>query len=333
MKKLYILSLIIIFTQVSFSQNSSSDYVNPILLEHYDADVKNACLEWVMESDSNLFYSSAEIPPLVLDSVWQALSAIYYEFDMPERDSVIDMYCIHQYPKNYLINEILLVPDYDNPQIISWLNHDPGYPILDSILTKYGFSMEYRDWYILLETVQEVNIFYVIKLLNLVDGITYAEPNMTWVDGNGFTYRSSGTDRYLYFDKAWGDCMSGCYAHHIWQFKIDENNDVEYVGTIRNYDEDESIGEPWNCNITGLLENDNIRSFDIFPNPVSKSISFKRPFQSKTVFKIFNTNGQLMKQGYLFGEDKIDISELNNGIYLVHLNGEDISKTYKIGKI
>lgn len=333
MKKLYFLLFFVAVFSTSFAQYSSYSYVNPILKEHYEADVKNACLEWVMESDTNLFYSSAEIPPLVLDSIWQALSAVYYEFDMPERDSVIDMYCIHQFPKNHFLKEIILVPDWDNPLIINWLNHDPGYPILDSILTKYGFIIydkEPKKSYILLRTEKDINIFYVQKLLKLVDGIIYADPNMTWGDGNGFTYRSSGTDRYLYFDKAWGDCMAGCYAHHIWQFKIDEYNDVEYMGTIRQYDEDDSVGEPWNCNITGLNENKEFDQLFISPNPIIDLVKFNEPFQSKTEYKIYNINGQLVKEGSLIGNETISISELKKGIYMIQL---DDVRTLKFSKI
>lgn len=336
MKKLYFLLLFVAVLSHSFAQYSSEIDINPILREHYDTDVKNACLQWVLESDSNLFYSSAEIPPLVLDSVWQALSAVYYEFDMPERDSVIDMYCIHQYPKNYLIKEIILVPDYENPKIISWLNHDPGYPILDSILTKYGFisyDKELKNPYILLRTEKDINIFYVTRLLKLVDGIIYADPNMTWGDGNGFNYKSSGTDKFLFFDKAWGDCMAGCWAHHIWQFKIDKNLNVSYLGTYKNWDENHPISEPWNCNITGLMDNVELELMSLSPNPAKEYISFSLPFQNKTKYRILNINGQIIKEGYLIGDEHISISELKKGFYLIQLNSTDDIKTYKISKI
>lgn len=336
MKKLHLLSLFVLILSTTFAQYSSKTDVNPILRTHYDADVKNACLQWVLESDSNLYYSSAEIPPLVLDSVWQALSAVYYEFEMPERDSVIDMYCIHQYPKNFLIKEIILVPDYDNPNIISWLNHDPGYPILDSILTKYGFisyDKESKNPFILLRTELDINVFYVLKLLKLVDGIIYADPNITFGDGNRFSYKSSGTDKFLFFDKAWGDCMSGCYAHHIWQFKIDGNLNVSYLRTYKNWNENNPIGEPWNCNITGLMEDDESEQMAISPNPAKEYVYFSIPFQNKTEYRILNINGQIIKEGYLIGDDNISVSELKKGIYLIQLNSIDNIKTYKISKI
>ncbi|NPD86320.1 T9SS type A sorting domain-containing protein [Lentimicrobium sp. L6] len=334
MKKLYFLLLFVAVLSHSFAQYSSKIDINPILREHYDADVKNSCLQWVLESDSNLFYSSAEIPPLVLDSVWQALSAVYYEFDMPERDSVIDMYCIHQSYKEYLVKQVLFVPDFENPNIISWLNQDPGYPILDSIISKYEFNVEIKDWYVTLRTEQEINMYYVLALLKLIDGIEIAEPNYnSGIDGNRFTYRSIGADKYLYFNKAWGDCLAGCYAHHIWQFKIDENNNVEYIGTLRQYDEDNSIGEPWNCNITGIMEDDELVYMAISPNPAQEYVSFSIPFENKTEYRILNINGQIIKKGYLIGDDNISVSELKKGIYLIQLNSINNIKTYKISKI
>lgn len=336
MKKSSLLIIFVIGFFVSIAQEPSHCNVNPMLRQYYDLDVKDAALRWAFECDSNYRTTSALIPQMLEDSIWRALAAVFNVQNMPERDSAIDMYCIHQYPRNHLVNEIILVVDEENPFIISWLNQDPGYPILDSILSKYGFisfDKEAMNPFILLRTEQKINIYYVLHLLKLVDGVIYADPNLTWGDGNGFDYRSSGTDRFLYFDKAWGDCMAGCYAHHIWPFKIDENCRVEYMGTLRHYDEDESIGEPWNCNITGIDKS--IKSeISVFPNPVNDYIQIKNTSSSISEFEIRSMNGQLIKKGQVYGENRIDVSYMVKGVYMIHFSNDIIKfEPHKIIKL
>jgi len=79
-------------------------------------------------------------------------------------------------------------------------------------------------------------------------------------------------------------------------------------------------------------ENNSIR---LFPNPAKDSVSIQRKkgFISKMQIDIYNTIGQKVKS-FLVNPDefnaKYSISELKEGIYFVHFNATDYSKTLKL---
>src|SRR5262249_47965183 len=50
-----------------------------------------------------------------------------------------------------------------------------------------------------------------------VVGIAIAHPDYFFGDGSDIT--SSQVGRYL-FRRGWGDCPSGCYANHYWDFQV-----------------------------------------------------------------------------------------------------------------
>lgn len=66
----------------------------------------------------------------------------------------------------------------------------------------------------------------------------------------------------------------------------------------------------------GLFEN-NIE-LDIYPNPTTDVLNIKGSDSFNTTeFKIFNLNGQLVKSGVY--DNKIYVSDLSTGVYLLHL--------------
>nr|WP_315148618.1 T9SS type A sorting domain-containing protein [uncultured Flavobacterium sp.] len=82
------------------------------------------------------------------------------------------------------------------------------------------------------------------------------------------------------------------------------------------------------------LENKN-RDITIFPNPAKSAISFNgiKGFSSTIDIAIFNTNGQKVKSFSVQPEElnqKFAISDLKEGIYFVHFNATDYSKTLQL---
>ncbi|MFC4738568.1 T9SS type A sorting domain-containing protein [Flavobacterium ponti] len=68
----------------------------------------------------------------------------------------------------------------------------------------------------------------------------------------------------------------------------------------------------------------------IYPNPVKDIVNISNN-ESFTSYKIYNTLGQIVKQGSLNGET-IDLSTISNGIYSLQLSGNNINQTKKIIK-
>ncbi len=69
--------------------------------------------------------------------------------------------------------------------------------------------------------------------------------------------------------------------------------------------------------------------FSIYPNPVSDYVNVKLLKDAKV--SIFNINGKLVKSHESFiGENRIDVSNLSAGVYLMELSSEGKSMTNKI---
>ncbi|MFD2564685.1 DUF4832 domain-containing protein [Aquimarina rubra] len=60
--------------------------------------------------------------------------------------------------------------------------------------------------------------------------------------------------------------------------------------------------------------------FSIYPNPSSDFIRFKLKNSDKATIQVFDVNGQLVKKVSISDNDKLNISNLSNGIYFICLN-------------
>lgn len=84
-----------------------------------------------------------------------------------------------------------------------------------------------------------------------------------------------------------------------------------------------SIGS--GAGIQTLISNDNIQ---LYPNPASNVISISGLTQERN-YSIINTLGQEVKEGKISNDQKINIAELNRGVYFIKL---DDSRTIKFIK-
>ena len=60
---------------------------------------------------------------------------------------------------------------------------------------------------------------------------------------------------------------------------------------------------------------------NLFPNPGSEYIQISSADEEILQVKIYNNNGQLLQNGSYFPMQNIDVSNLESGIYWVHVNG------------
>ena len=78
------------------------------------------------------------------------------------------------------------------------------------------------------------------------------------------------------------------------------------------------------------VENLEVVGLEIFPNP---TVDFIRVSEFDTGFySIFDTRGAIVKQGVLNGNRKIELSELETGIYLINLRNQEITATSRFVK-
>lgn len=85
------------------------------------------------------------------------------------------------------------------------------------------------------------------------------------------------------------------------------------------------------CNITSIDEiNSNAKAISIFPNPANTEINIVLPSNDNTQIEITNAIGQLIIKDQ--NKNKIDISNLKNGLYFISLKYGQQTYTQKIIK-
>lgn len=71
------------------------------------------------------------------------------------------------------------------------------------------------------------------------------------------------------------------------------------------------------------------QSIEIYPNPSASFIKISGLTNNKETYKIYNTMGLELGKGVVSQDEKIDIKDFANGLYLIKLNEKNISKFIK----
>jgi hypothetical protein len=251
------------------------------------------------------------------------LLAIYNFVESPYRDSVFDIYCIHNSYSEYRQKKAYVKIDPSYPWTQYWMNYNiqTGIPELDSLTIPYSFTIHsfpssnvYK-----LETDQIINMRAFCDSISNFDGIIYAEIVPTIGDGNKILYTDYGSSKLFEFVIGMGDCPSGCTQHHILKFSVSSTNIPAFGGVYSNVTS--PIWEP-NCNITtGIsLQKEQKFSCTIFPNPFfnETTIKFETNLTNANI-SICNLNGIEIIRFEDVNEKELSISRngLVSGIYVI----------------
>lgn len=75
------------------------------------------------------------------------------------------------------------------------------------------------------------------------------------------------------------------------------------------------------CNYLSSLSEINTATMSVFPNPTSEFISVKNQFQT-IEYSVINLQGKIVKEGSLQPNTRIDVRQLQNGMYLVYFKNK-----------
>ncbi|WP_299365283.1 T9SS type A sorting domain-containing protein [Winogradskyella sp.] len=111
--------------------------------------------------------------------------------------------------------------------------------------------------------------------------------------------------------------------------------DVNYVGAVQNGND---WTEGWTLNLDGTLRTLSVNGFDIenievYPNPVVDELTINSEFKILNV-AIYNILGRKVYENLSFinDENKINMSQFQQGIYFLQLSSGDATQTLKIIK-
>lgn len=237
-----------------YPQNPSSCCTPSVLRTNYDADVKHLAFNRIV--DYNIPYKdSVEIPQIWQDTIWGGLSAIFNLINVPERDTVFDLYCIHQYPSS-LNHQIYVSVDTSYGWTQNWqsLNTTTGISALDSLLAEYGFTITAFSYFAgniaTLTTNQNINVQPICDSIETFVGVNFSEPKPYIGDGDHIKYYKVGNEKYYEFSIGWGDCASGCTERRFYTFKVYSDCSVKFMGSTGSIS---AFPVPLNCNITSSI--------------------------------------------------------------------------------
>lgn len=327
MRTLIVIAVLIFLTQTSYGQIVPSSCVAPdSIVAKFTDDADRLALRRIYRN--NLTYKdSAVIPQLYSDTVLNALIAVYNATSLPARDTVTTLYNIYAF-HDLAISLFHITADSS----LTWMhelengNLITGNPTIDNLIVTYGLSIsDYHAFYgsptdiVRFKTNDNYNIPIVIKDLDTITGVKYAQPQGWGGDGPNI-WDSIYTDHVeLVYSFGWGDCFSGCMERRYWKFNVYFDCSVEFV---------ESYGS--SLPITGI---DNIikPSVSVTPNPFRNYLDIKGQ-QSNYEYSIYNILGQKMIQGQT-SENRIkNLDDLQAGMYLLFIKTDSQLTKYKLIK-
>jgi len=336
MKSIISIIVVLVSVQYVFAQMPSNCTVSNNLQYYYDRDVKHLALKRIYEQHLPAM-DSIIIPQSYQDTIWEAVAAVYNLVDFPARDTVFDIYCIHQYASYYIFYSIHVELEPSCSWFQQWqnLNTTTGVPALDTLLSTYGFTVT-KFWhnfnFATLTTNQTINVRPVCDSIAKFDGVVYAEPEPPIGFGDEIHYDKTGTDRFLDFVIGYGDCPLGCTGFLTLSFVVFEDCSVQYSGSILEPAPGYAFPPPVNCNITTGFNNKNISlKAQMFPNPVSDMLNISLEVIGKHTVILTTINGQqLMLMESSEKDHTIDMSSYPRGVYFLTIRSK---KNVSIEKI
>jgi len=338
--KLFIVIQLLMVAQVR-SQVPSDCQVPAMLASEYHRDIVQLATYRLFEIKSPDTVM-VRIPAIYTDSILHGMSAIFNATGIPERDSVFNLYCVHNingWPGEY--NGVLLAIDTNFAWTQAWENliTMTGNAFLDSMLVNYSLHIDaYFPWtfgtYALLGTDSSWNIPALIDSLLMTPGITAGEPNRILAAAGRITYSTLGDARYYNFFFEFNDCFDGCDNVHIWKYKVNADCSVEYLG----FEEWGFFGvlplpPPLNCNtFTAVSEPITADAeYLIYPNPVSDFLTIQPKKEAAgTIFVLIDQHGRQLRNGMLnTGINQLDMRGMAKGIYFLQI-GKDKKNYFKI---
>lgn len=170
------------------------------------------------------------------------LSAIY-QSAKDTIGSLHDMlfkYKVHNHGSGKPVLNTLTVKFTDSSSLRNELMNQLGYTsnnLLNEVYTVYGFNSFYFSQFNETVIMSGTNFYNVQATKNLLEGIPEIEQvelSYNFIDGNVITHQKIGEVDEFIFDYGWGDCPSGCFAHHYWKVQVDKQCKVNLVTEYGN---------------------------------------------------------------------------------------------------
>ncbi len=352
MKRSLIIMMCIAICMGSQAQIPSSCVVPQLLAIEYKRDINQLAVQRLFQlqhPDTIL----VKIPQANIDTISEGLAAIFNATSIPERDSVFNMYCVHNlnpFDGFGAYDGFLVKVDTNFSWTNAWQNLTTitGNPLMDTILTRYHLTVtNFYNWvignYAELYVDSSWNNYALMDSIEMVPGVLAVEQNSYVGVAGKISYSTIGNARYYDFYFEYADCFDGCDAYRKWKFKVNPDCSVEYLG-IDNWCYWDQFGTPGMCPFPAPL---NCNTFTpvkeiadknvnvlISPNPTNGIFQIEMSgldFVSPSTMEIFNMQGELIYTSSISNlKYQIDLSTSAKGIYLLKFYNTQMILTRKV---
>jgi hypothetical protein len=317
LKSVIVILLIVIsnnlFAQIEPSDCETNDSIKNTYIESA-AQLSVRQLYEVNSPDTILVKLNAEN----IDTILSVLIAIYNVQNIPERDTIIDIF--HISSRGPGINKVYIKVDTTKSWTDNWKNMITftGDSLMDTIITKYHLTIDSYNAYSGTASFTSdlfLNIETLVDTIEIHPDVIYAGQNQGYLDGSNIYYTTELDTHFVKYEYAWGDCMSGCMCRRFWEFKVYSDCSVEFV-------------KSYGCVIQSISELEVNNNITMYPNP--NDGKFKIKGKNIENIEIFNMSGMKINNILpINGQEEI-ISIKQNGTFLVKILTKEGNVTKKI---
>ena len=289
--------------------------------------------------------AEVELPLELLDTLYGALAAVY-ALDLPERDSIFELYCLGNsggFGTAGWVQYGDAITFWADPEV-SWVerlreNEVPtGNTTVDSLLEGFGLrpdtTVTLSDGYVVLRTASPLHLGPIKRTLAEVDGVVNVEETFYYGDGNFYSFEVDEGESLLRFALRWGDCPSGCTDQRTWTFAVDSGCTARFVGAEFNDPVDWPLATAPTCRTSSLgrAVDPAPKGFSLSPNPASPSaevlIAVSGPLDAAAVVSLRDALGRPVWSAALHSPTtSIPLDAISPGIYYVTLSDRRGSRT------
>lgn len=326
MRLVFLFTVLLLSTSVKSQVVPSNCTAPDSIVDRYREDATLLTLRRIyLNEDSHM--DSVIIPVNYIDTVLNAMIAVYNATSIPERDTVIDILDIS--PLHDLGLHMFTISADSG---LVWMNQlevnnlNTGFTLLDNIITDYNFSQYgYYDWpwwyhSSTFVTTDIYNINAIIEPLSSSPQVYDIFPDFNMFDGSDMLHIIHADHVELRYMYRWGDCPSGCMYQRTWVFNVYFDCSVEFVESYNGQAPDASLS---------IINLDNVT---FGPNPTSESIKVNG-IEGQYDFNILDPLGKVLLSNTNNGTESIDLSTLSMGTYFLQIMKESANLQRKIIKL
>jgi PKD repeat protein len=176
------------------------------------------------------------------------------------------------------------------------------------------------------------NDFFIAKISttnNCNCSLSQPYPSLVSITNKIVTVKGNATipqDSLYWF---WGDGSKTKYINQNTNVSHTYSNVGNYTVCLKTYNYCGTKDSCMAVNIVGVNEQE-LKYLNVYPNPVSNSLSLENPYQCSMQLKIYNITGKLLfNNTYDKDTTTIDISNLEAGIYFIEIQLADGRRSVK----